>query len=77
MSITEPADYIRLIFDSFFFELTVEKISDTSMSAMKEVLDNIVFHNDRISNRVLVVSAFSGMTNLLLEKKKTKAPGVY
>jgi len=57
--------------------LTVEKIGGTSMSALKEVIDNIVFYNDRPYNRVLVVSAFSGVTNLLLENKKTKAPGVY
>jgi len=47
------------------------------MSALKEVIENIVFYNDRPYNRVLVVSAFSGVTNFLLENKKTKAPGVY
>src|ERR1700748_411520 len=57
--------------------LTVEKIGGTSMSALKEVIDNIVFYGDRPYERVLVVSAFSGVTNLLLENKKTKAPGVY
>jgi aspartate kinase len=60
--------------------LTVEKIGGTSMSALKEVIDNIVFYErtgDALYNRVFVVSAFSGVTNLLLENKKTKAPGVY
>jgi len=57
--------------------LTVEKIGGTSMSALAEVIGNIVFFNDQTANRVLVVSAFSGVTNLLLENKKTKAPGVY
>jgi aspartate kinase len=60
--------------------LTVEKIGGTSMSALKEVIDNIVFYeriDDALYNRVFVVSAFSGVTNLLLENKKTKAPGVY
>jgi aspartate kinase len=60
--------------------LTVEKIGGTSMSALKEVIDNIIFHErtgDALYNRVFVVSAFSGVTNLLLENKKTKAPGVY
>lgn len=57
--------------------LTVEKIGGTSMSALKEVIDNIVFYNEEPYNRVLVVSAFSGVTNLLLENKKSKAPGVY
>jgi aspartate kinase len=60
--------------------LTVEKIGGTSMSALKEVINNIVFYNrtgNELYNRVFVVSAFSGVTNLLLENKKTKAPGVY
>lgn len=50
------------------------------MSALQEVIDNIVFFErsgDALFNRVFVVSAFSGVTNILLENKKTKAPGVY
>lgn len=57
--------------------LTVEKIGGTSMSALPEVIDNIITYNGRVTGRVFVVSAFSGVTNLLLENKKTKAPGVY
>ncbi|MGZ3755540.1 MAG: aspartate kinase [Mucilaginibacter sp.] len=60
--------------------LTVEKIGGTSMSALDVVIDNIVLFNrtpDELYNRVFVVSAFSGVTNLLLENKKTKEPGVY
>jgi aspartate kinase len=60
--------------------LTVEKIGGTSMSALKEVIDHIILYErtgDQLYNRVFVVSAFSGVTNLLLENKKTKAPGVY
>jgi aspartate kinase len=60
--------------------LTIEKIGGTSMSALKEVIDNIVYFErsgDQLYNRVLVVSAFAGVTNLLLEDKKTGAPGVY
>lgn len=58
--------------------LTVEKIGGTSMSALKEVVDNIILYKPlEIYNRVYVVSAFSGVTNVLLEDKKTKAPGVY
>jgi aspartate kinase len=58
--------------------LTVEKIGGTSMAALKEVLSNIVLYNrDHIYNRVFVVSAFWGVTDLLLENKKTGAPGVY
>lgn len=68
-----------ILIDSWFYRnmLTVEKIGGTSMSALTEVIENIVFYNNRPYNRVLVVSAFSGVTNLLLENKKTKAPGVY
>ncbi len=60
--------------------LTVEKIGGTSMSALNEVIENIVLferEGEQLYNRVLVVSAFSGVTNFLLENKKTKAPGVY
>jgi aspartate kinase len=57
--------------------LTVEKIGGTSMSSLKEVIDNIIYFNGQLQGRVFVVSAFSGVTNLLLENKKTKAPGVY
>ena len=60
--------------------LTVEKIGGTSMSALAEVLNNIIYYErqaESLYNRVFVVSAFSGVTNLLLENKKTKEPGVY
>jgi aspartate kinase len=60
--------------------LTVEKIGGTSMSALQEVIENIVLFNrsgKELYNRVFVVSAFSGVTNILLENKKTRAPGVY
>jgi len=60
--------------------LTVEKIGGTSMSALHQVIDNIILYNKtgaELYNRVFVVSAFSGVTNILLENKKTKAPGVY
>src|SRR4051794_5541357 len=57
--------------------LTVEKIGGTSMTALKEVIENIVYNENRLTNRIFVVSAFAGVTNQLLENKKTKAPGVY
>lgn len=60
--------------------LTVEKIGGTSMSALEDVLNNIIFYERKDSdlyNRIFVVSAFSGVTNMLLENKKTGAPGVY
>jgi len=60
--------------------LTVEKIGGTSMTALQQVIDNIILFGrkaDELNNRVFVVSAFSGVTDLLLENKKTGAPGVY
>lgn len=60
--------------------LTVEKIGGTSMSALKDVIDNIIYYGrtgNGLYNRVFIVSAFSGVTNLLLENKKTKAPGAF
>ena len=60
--------------------LTVEKIGGTSMSALQDVIKNIVLFertDNQLYNRVFVVSAFSGVTDLLLENKKTGAPGVY
>jgi aspartate kinase len=60
--------------------LTVEKIGGTSMSALKEVISNIILYerrDEQLYNRVFVVSAFWGVTDLLLENKKTGAPGVY
>lgn len=50
------------------------------MSALHDVINNIILYNrkdDELYNRIFVVSAFSGVTNLLLENKKTGAPGVY
>ncbi|WP_255356632.1 aspartate kinase [Thioclava sp. SK-1] len=59
---------------------TVEKIGGTSMSRVHELRDTL-FIGDRkgaeIYGRIFVVSAFSGITNLLLEHKKTGESGVY
>ncbi len=60
--------------------LTVEKIGGTSMSQFKDVVDNIVIGNRQPGeyyNRIFVVSAYSNVTNWLLEHKKTGEPGVY
>jgi aspartate kinase len=60
--------------------LTVEKIGGTSMSALKEVIQNIILYDrtgNQLYNRVFIVSAFGGVTDLLLENKKTGKPGVY
>ena len=59
---------------------TVEKIGGTSMSRFDELLENIFIgqrEGAQLYQRVFVVSAYSGMTNLLLEHKKTGEPGVY
>ena len=59
---------------------TVEKIGGTSISRSRELIDSI-WIGDRdgadLYNRVFVVSAYAGMTNALLEHKKTDEPGVY
>ncbi|MDD2211821.1 MAG: aspartate kinase, partial [Clostridia bacterium] len=60
--------------------LTVEKIGGTSMSQFRRVLENIIRLPDDPEfryGRVFVVSAYGGVTNMLLEDKKTKAPGIY
>ncbi|HLS99256.1 MAG: aspartate kinase [Porticoccaceae bacterium] len=59
---------------------TVEKIGGTSMSNYRAVRDNIVRRgcgSDDLYQRIMVVSAYGGITNLLLEHKKTGQPGVY
>ena len=60
--------------------LTVEKIGGTSMSRFEDVLNNIILEgpeNKVRYGRVIVVSAYAGVTDLLLENKKTGAPGIY
>ena len=47
------------------------------MTAFADVLQNVIFHGAGPLNRILVVSAYSNVTNWLLENKKTGAPGVY
>jgi aspartate kinase len=62
------------------FMLSVEKIGGTSMSRFGEVLDNIILNvpdKKKPYNRIFVISAYGGVTNLLLENKKTGAPGIY
>ncbi|MGO1617302.1 MAG: aspartate kinase [Oceanisphaera sp.] len=59
---------------------TVEKIGGTSMSEYEAVRDHVVLHNrtpEQYYQRILVVSAFGGVTDGLLECKRTGAPGVY
>jgi len=58
--------------------ITVEKIGGTSMSRFDDVLKNIVLRDPKhVYGRVFVVSAYAGVTNQLLEHKKTGEQGVY
>tara|TARA_R110001583_G_scaffold7008_3_gene35081 strand:+ start:6071 stop:7519 length:1449 start_codon:yes stop_codon:yes gene_type:complete len=58
---------------------TIEKIGGTSMSNYESVRDNIVLGGKRATlfQRVFVVSAYGGITNELLEHKKSGQPGVF
>lgn len=57
--------------------LSVEKIGGTSMSEYLAVRDNIIRYPKSAYQRIFVVSAYGGVTDLLLEQKKTGTPGVY
>jgi len=60
--------------------LTVEKIGGTSMSKFGDCLNNVICGKRSVEdmyNRIFVVSAYSNVTNWLLEHKKTGEPGVY
>ena len=59
---------------------TVEKIGGTSMTDYNSIKTNIFLNkgsNDTIYGRIFVVSAYGGITNLLLEHKKTGVQGIY
>ena len=59
---------------------TVEKIGGTSMTRFGELMNNILIGSRtgaELYNRIFVVSAYGGITNLLLEDKKTSEPGIY
>src|SRR3546814_18586169 len=59
---------------------SVEKIGGTSMAATATLFDNVLIGGRSgadLYNRIFVVSAYGGMTDLLLENKKSGAPGVY
>jgi aspartate kinase len=58
--------------------ISVEKIGGTSMSQFQDVLKNIMLRDPKhVYGRVYVVSAYAGVTNQLLEHKKTGEPGIY
>ena len=59
---------------------TVEKIGGTSISQFDIVLDNVILYGrdgNELYNRIFVVSAYGGITDLLLENKKTGDPGLF
>lgn len=59
---------------------TVEKIGGTSMSRIHELRDSLIIGGREgadLYNRIFVVSAFGGITDLLLEHKKSGEAGVY
>ena len=59
---------------------SVHKIGGTSMLRAQEVLDNLLIGDrkgEELYNRIFVVSAYAGMTDLLLENKKSGEPGVF
>ncbi|ROS05279.1 aspartate kinase [Sinobacterium caligoides] len=58
---------------------TVEKIGGTSMSHYEAIRDNIILQpvDGNLYQRVFVVSAYGGITDALLEHKKSGQPGVF
>ena len=59
---------------------TVEKIGGTSMLKHEDLLANVLIggrDGPDLYNRAFVVSAYGGVTDQLLEHKKTGEPGVY
>ena len=59
---------------------TVEKIGGTSMTQFGDVMKNVIVGSRKgaeLYNRIFIVSAYGGITDLLLEHKKSGAPGVY
>ncbi len=59
---------------------TVEKIGGTSMSRFDEIMNNVIIagrSGAELYNRIFVVSAYGGITDLLLENKKTGKAGIY
>jgi aspartate kinase len=59
---------------------TVEKIGGTSMSRFHLVTDNVIIgprSPSELYQRIFVVSAYGGITDLLLEGKQNGRPGIY
>jgi aspartate kinase len=62
------------------YQHTVEKVGGTSMVDTSALLDNVLIAGrepDEMYGRIFVVSAYAGITNGLLEDKRSNAPGIY
>jgi aspartate kinase len=59
---------------------TVEKIGGTSMLATDVLLENVLIgarEDSELYGRIFVVSAYAGITDMLLEHKRSGVPGVF
>jgi aspartate kinase len=59
---------------------TVEKIGGTSMSRVDDLLESVLIgrlQGDELYQRIFVVSAYAGVTDMLLEHRHSGDPGVY
>jgi aspartate kinase len=58
--------------------LRIEKIGGTSMSNFGDITDTVILKDPNdVYNRIYVVSAYGGITDDLLEHKKSKKTGIY
>jgi aspartate kinase len=59
-------------------KLLVEKIGGTSMTSFDQILPNVILCDKKhVYNRIFIVSAYGGITNDLLEHKKSKKSGIF
>ena len=59
---------------------SVEKIGGTSMARTEAILENVLLGGrtgDEVYGRIFVVSAYAGITDMLLMHKRNDEPGVY
>jgi len=72
--------YLKVIDTIMMMKHTVEKIGGTSMSDYISVRDNIILKGGKqkdLYQRIFVVSAYGGVTDKLLEYKKSGQPGIF
>ena len=64
--------YLQKEMEKMSSKHTVEKIGGTSMTRFGEVLHNVIIGHrkpEEMYNRIFIVSAYGGITNMLLENK--------